>query len=251
MSDWLVYGAYGYTGRLIAQRALERGHRPVLAGRDRARVEQLARELSLPCRVFDLADGDRVARGLEGMSAVLHAAGPFVRTWRPMVDACIEAGAHYLDITGEIAVFEGLHSLDRAARDAGVALLPGVGFDVVPTDCAAAKVARRLVAPVELDLAFHARGGISRGTLKTAIEGLGGPGKARRDGRIVDVPIGALQREIPFSDRQRTGVAIPWGDVSTAYHSTGIPDVTVYQTGLGDRLRSLQRFSFLLLMGQM
>lgn len=244
--DWLIYGAYGYTGRLIAERAVERGLRPILAGRDRRRTETLAAELSLPARVFGLDSVQEVARGLEGMAAVLHAAGPFVRTWQTMAGGCLSAGAHYLDVTGEIAVFEGLHGLDAAARERGIALLPGVGFDVVPTDCAAAQVGAMLDEPTRLELAFHARGRASRGTLRTAIEGLGGPGKARRNGRIIDVEIGSLQREIPFSDRPRQGMAIPWGDVSTAWYSTGIPNITVYQTGLGDRVRQLQRFAFLL-----
>lgn len=245
-SEWLIYGAYGYTGRLIAERALQAGHRPILAGRDRERTEKLAAELSLPSRVFGLDNAPEVARGLDGVAAVIHAAGPFVRTWRPMARACLETGAHYLDVTGEIDVFEGLRGLDAEAAQRRIALLPGVGFDVVPTDCAAAQVAAALDDPVRLDLAFHARGGASRGTMRTAVEALGGPGKARRDGRIVDVPMGSLQRSIPFSDRVREGVAIPWGDVSTAWHSTGIPNITVYQTGLGERVRQLQRFGWLL-----
>lgn len=244
--NWLVYGAYGYTGRLIVQEAQERGLRPILGGRDPARLEDLAADTGLETRAFALDDVAALARGLEGLDAVLHAAGPFLHTWRAMADACLETGCHYLDVTGEIDVFEGLARLDGRAREAGVALLPGVGFDVVPTDCAAALVAAAVPEPREVELAFHARGKISRGTLKTAIEGLGEPSRVRRNGEIVAVELGGLRRDIPFSDRPREGVAIPWGDVSTAYWSTGVPDVTVYQSGLADRLAPLKRFGFLL-----
>lgn len=246
MDPWLIYGAYGYTGRLAAELAVARGLRPVLGGRDRARTEKVAAELGLEARVFALDDATAIDRGLAGMAAVLHAAGPFVHTYEAMAGGCLRAGCHYLDITGEIPVFEGLHALDDRARECGVVLLPGVGFDVVPTDCAAATVAAALTDPVSLELAFHARGSISRGTLKTAIEGLGGPSAVRRNGEIVPAPLGSPRRTIPFADRPRDAVAIPWGDVSTAYHSTGIPNVTVYQTGLAGRLEHLQRFGAVL-----
>ena len=246
MRPWLIYGAYGYTGRLIAELAVERGLQPILAGRDRGRTEALAAKLGLTARAFDLTDASAVEAGLEGVAAVIHAAGPFVHTYRAMAEGCLRTGCHYLDVTGEIDVFEGLHDLNERAREAGVMLLPGVGFDVVPTDCAAARVAARVPEPVALELAFHARGSISRGTLKTALEGIGGPSRIRRNGRIIDVELGSMRREIPFADRPREGVAIPWGDVSTAFYSTDIPDITVYQTGLTDRLAQLKRVEFLL-----
>lgn len=225
---WLLYGAYGYTGRLILQRALSRGHRPTVAGRDAARVEELAGAHGLEGRCFALDDRDRVRRALAGHAAVVHAAGPFSATWRPMVDACLGTGCHYLDITGEIDVLESIHARDDEARDAGLHLIPGAGFDVVPTDCAAAMAAAACPHPVALDLAFRAAGGPSRGTARTALERLGAPGAVRRAGRIVPVATGALRRTIPFTDGPRTAVAIPWGDVSTAWHSTGIPDIRVF-----------------------
>ncbi|NIP57212.1 MAG: NAD(P)H-binding protein, partial [Gemmatimonadetes bacterium] len=207
-TPWLLYGAYGFTGRLIARRAIAMGLRPILAGRRREPTADLARELDLECRVFDLDDPPALREGLRGVQLVMHTAGPFSRTWRPMAEACLAAGVHYLDITGEIEVFEALAGLDGAARETGVMLLPGVGFDVVPTDCAAARVGGRLEEPVHLDLAFASSGGPSRGTALTMIEALGRPSRIRSGSRIVDVAWGSIARTIPFSDGERHGVCI-------------------------------------------
>jgi short subunit dehydrogenase-like uncharacterized protein len=222
--NWLIYGANGYTGELIAREAIQRGHRPILGGRSAEKVEPLARELGLESRAFPL-DAPR----LDGVSLVLHCAGPFVQTSAPMVRACLEAGVHYLDITGEISVFESIFALDEEAQRRNVMLVPGVGFDVVPTDCLAAKLAAQLPDATELLLAFHSKGGeLSRGTMKTMIESIGEGGAIRRDGRIVRVPVAFDAREIPFSAGTRSAMTIPWGDVSTAFHSTGIPNIRVY-----------------------
>jgi len=228
-ATWMLYGANGYTGRLVAARALEVGEEPVLAGRDAANVAELAEELGLAWRAFPLGDPGSVRANVIDVAAVLCCAGPFVHTSAPLVEACLATGTHYLDVTGEIPVFEAVLGRAAAARAAGVALLPGVGFDVVPSDCLAAKLAAALPAAVELELAFAAVGGSwSRGTLKTVIEGLPHLGAVRRDRRIVAVPAAWDEKTIPFSCGPRRAVTIPWGDVSTAYHTTGIPNVRVY-----------------------
>jgi short subunit dehydrogenase-like uncharacterized protein len=219
----LVYGAYGYTGQLIVREAVAAGIPLILAGRDRQRTEALAREHGLPCRVFGLEAPD-----LSGVRAVLHCAGPFSRTAAPMVDACLRAGVHYLDITGEISVFEALAARDAEAKHAGVLLLPGAGFDVVPSDCLAAHVARRLPTARSLRLALWTRGVISHGTATTLVENLGGPGAVRREGRIVPVPAGHDRRTFAFGAERREAATIPWGDVSTAFYTTGIPNIAVY-----------------------
>jgi len=247
--NYLIYGAYGYTGELIAREAVARGQRPILGGRDREKVEALAAELTLPHRSFSLDDPATVAAGLDGMAAVLHCAGPFERTAKPMVRACLETGTHYLDITGEMAVFEALAALDGKAREAGVMLLPGAGFDVVPTDCLAAHLARRLPGATELELGFQALGRLSRGTATTMIENLGRGGAVRREGKITPVPTAWKSREIDFAgpfalgDRgagPRQAVTIPWGDVSTAWHSTGIPNITVWLAAGPSQLRVMK-----------
>jgi len=233
---WMIYGANGYTGELIAREAVRRGHRPLLAGRSSERVEALARELGCESRVFDLEHPD-----LAGVSLVLHCAGPFMHTSKPMVRACLESGAHYLDITGEIAVFEAVMRRDADARAKGVVLMPGVGFDVVPTDCLAAMLHAKMPDANELWLAFSSTGGMSRGTLKTMIEGAGWGGAIRRNGKIERVPQMWDVREIPFASGPRLAMTIPWGDVSTAFHTTGIPNIRVYSSQSRRALKQMGR----------
>lgn len=225
---WMIYGANGYTGELIAREAARRGFAPVLAGRSAEKIEPLARELGLEHRCFALGDPAAVRGGLAGMALVLHCAGPFSATARPMMEACLDSGTHYLDITGEIAVFELAHGLDERARRAGVLLCPGVGFDVVPTDCLAARLKEALPDATRLALGFDSRGGMSPGTARTSVEGLAQGGRIRRDGRIIAVPLAWRTRRIDFGDGEKLAMTIPWGDVSTAWHSTGIGNIEVY-----------------------
>lgn len=156
---WLLYGATGYTGRLVAQEAVARGERPVLAGRSAAALAPLAARLGLEHRVVGLGDPAALRAALADVDAVAHCAGPFSVTALPMAEACLDTGTHYLDITGEIDVLEALHAMSARARAAGVILLPGAGFDVVPTDCLAATVAAALPTATHLDIAFVAAWG--------------------------------------------------------------------------------------------
>jgi short subunit dehydrogenase-like uncharacterized protein len=224
---FLVYGANGFTGTLIAERARDRGLRPVLAGRSREAVEAIGARLGLPVRVFDLDSPEAVAEGIRDVRLVLHCAGPYSKTSRPMVDACLRAGAHYLDITGESSVLGAVLERDAEARAAGCVLLPAVGFDVVPTDCMAAKLHEELPDATTLELAFSGGMRPSPGTAKTAVENLHVGALVRRDGQIVALPA-PRTRELPFPGGARFGMSIPWGDLVTAFHSTRIPNITVY-----------------------
>ena len=224
---FMIYGATGYTGKLAARRAKADGLAPVLAGRSAARLQPLAAELSLAWRAIDLADAAALDAGLADIDVVLHTAGPFSQTSRPMLDACLRTGTHYLDITGEIDVFEACAARDDEALRAGIMVMPGVGFDVVPSDCLAAHMKTLLPDATELTLAIGGLGHMSRGTAKTGIEGIGRPTRLRRAGTIVESRA-PLRREIDFGDGPKCAVAVGWGDVSTAFHSTGIPDITVY-----------------------
>jgi short subunit dehydrogenase-like uncharacterized protein len=212
----------------MARRAVERGLRPVLAGRTAGPVQRLAAELGLPHRVFPLDEPAAVDEGLDGMAAVLLGAGPFSHTSRPMADGCLRRRVHYLDVTGEGAVFAALARRDAEARAAGVTLLPGVGFDVVPSDGLAAHLARRLPGAARLTLAFQAIGQPSRGTTLTALEGLHLGGMIRRGGKLTPVPAAWRSRDFDFGRGPVRCMTIPWGDVWTAWHSTGIPDIEVY-----------------------
>jgi short subunit dehydrogenase-like uncharacterized protein len=225
---FLLYGANGYTGALIARAAVTRGYRPIVAGRNVDAIERLARELGLDYRVFALDNPRLVDEGLRGVPVVLHCAGPFSHTSRLMADACLRTGTHYLDITGEWAVFESLAARTVEARAAGVMLLPGVGFDVVPSDCLAAHLKRRLPAATRLALGFQSLGRVSRGTATTMVENLHRGGLVRRHGRVTPVPAAWKTRRIDFGTGPVTAMTIPWGDVATAYYSTGIANIEVY-----------------------
>jgi saccharopine dehydrogenase (NAD+, L-lysine-forming) len=225
---WMIYGANGYTGELVARRAVSRGERPVLAGRNGAAVSALAAELGLDAVAVDLTDGAGLRTALGGVDVVAHCAGPFSRTSAPMVDVCLATGTHYLDVTGEMPVFEAVLARDAEAVAAQVVLLSGAGFDVVPTDCLAGLLAAALPDAVSLELAFHAPGGMSRGTMLTSLNFAGGGTVSRVGGVLRRTPLGEPSRTVPFPSGTRTVGAITWGDVVTAYHSTGIGEITVY-----------------------
>ena len=224
----LIYGANGYTGSLIAARAVAKGVPVILAGRRAEAVEMQAARLKRTARAFGLDDAEATARALTGVTVVLNCAGPFSRTAGPLVDACLRVRAHYLDITGELDVLEALAARDGDARAAGITVLPATGFDVVPSDCLAAEAKHRLPSATHLALAFQAGTRLSRGTATTSIENMNGGGAIRRDGKITRVPSGWRTRTIDLGDGPRKAVTIPWGDITTAYHSTGIPNIEVY-----------------------
>lgn len=224
-----MYGANGYTGRLIAGLAASYGLSPILAGRNKEALQQLSGTLGYPYQVIDLADTAALQQVLQEVSVVLHAAGPFQFTARKMMEACLVTHTHYLDITGEIAVFEMAKQLDARAKDAGIMLMPGVGFDVVPTDCTALYVKNQLPDATQLKLAFAMLGGkLSHGTATTMAEGLGEGGAVRENGRIIRKPLGHKGEWIDFGEKKLFVMTIPWGDISTAYTTTGIPNIETY-----------------------
>lgn len=216
---FLLYGSYGYTGELILEEALSRGLKPILAGRDSAKVAAQADALELEHRTFELSDSAALEAALKDVPVVLHAAGPFSQTWTPMVEACLKTGTHYLDITGEIAVFEQIAKRDNAAKAAGVMLLPGTGFDVVPSDYLAAHLKGLLPDATQLRLAFQGLGKVSRGTRRTALESFGTGGAVRHGGEIGRVPAAYKTRDIDFGLGPVTAVTIPWGDVAPGFQT--------------------------------
>ncbi|MGH8446375.1 MAG: saccharopine dehydrogenase family protein [Solimonas sp.] len=241
---WMIYGANGYTGELIAREAVKRGVKPVLAGRSGGKLTALAQELGLESRVFSLDDAAGLAQGLAGIDLVLHCAGPFSATSAPMIEACLKAKAHYLDITGEISVFEHAQAQHARAQAAGIVVCPGVGFDVIPTDCVAAQLKAALPDATHLVLGFDSRSGFSPGTAKTSVEGLAQGGKVRENGRMRAVPLAYHVRRIDFGDGEKLAMTIPWGDVSTAYASTGIPNIEVFIPGSPAMIANAKRANY-------
>lgn len=226
---FLIYGANGYTGELITRMAAERGLKPILAGRSEAKVAELAAKYGFEYRAFSLDNTEKLDSALQEVDMVLHCAGPFSITSLPMVKACLRNGKHYTDITGEISVFEACAAMDKKAVEAGIMMMPGVGFDVVPSDCLAKHLNERLPSATHLTLAFYGMGGISHGTQATMTMNVGRGGAIRKNAAITPVPAAWKTQLIDFGNGVvKTGVTIPWGDVSTAYYSTGIPNIEVF-----------------------
>ncbi len=245
----MIYGAYGYAGQLVAQEAVLRGLNPVLAGRNREKLTSLAGCLGLSSRCFDLENKDNIALNLQGISVLLNCAGPFSSTCVPLVKTCIMSGIDYLDLSVEIEVFEYMASLEQKAWEAGIVLCPGVGFGVIPTDCLAAVLKEELPGAQNLALAFSSKSKISPGTAKTIIESLKYKGRIRKNGAISTVAIASKVRKINFGNEFTNTVSIPWGDVSTAFYTTGIPDIVVYcpvPKGAVIPLKFLRIFRFVL-----
>lgn len=247
MADFLLYGAYGYTGRLITRMCADYGLTPLLSGRNAQKLAAMHHEFGYDYRAVDLGNRRELDELLGKVDVVLHAAGPFVETAEPMMEACLATGTHYLDITGEIPVFA--LGARRAARaeEAGVMLMSGVGFDVVPTDCMAAYLKEKLPGAVELVLAFAWKGGmLSHGTAKTMLGGVGEGGAIREHGKIKPVKAAYHTRSFPFTEHtDLRAVTIPWGDVFTAYFTTGIPNIMTYFAVPPKQIKTMERSNLL------
>jgi short subunit dehydrogenase-like uncharacterized protein len=230
MKKWVLYGSYGYTGNLIAELAASSGvGQVILSGRDAGKLREQSERLNLESKAADLEKPEELDQLMQDADVVLHCAGPFVHTWKPMADACLRNSCHYLDITGEISVFESLKKMSGEFGKRGLMAMAGVGFDVVPTDCLAALLHQKMPDATHLELAISGLGGgLSRGTAKTMIENLGNGGSVRSGGKIEKVPAAYLTRKVRFGEKWRDVVSIPWGDISTAYTSTGIGNIVVY-----------------------
>ncbi len=244
-NTFLIYGANGYTGELITRMAAERGLKPILAGRSEASTSGLASKHGLEYRVFSLDDDAALDAALGEVEMVLHCAGPFSITSLPMVKACLRNRKHYTDITGEISVFETCAAMGKKAADAGVMVMPGVGFDVVPSDCLARHLKDRLPTATRLSLAFYGMGRLSHGTQATMTMNVGKGGAIRKDGKITPVPAAWKTRDIDFGEVTKTGVTIPWGDVATAFYSTGIPNIEVFTVVPPSNLKMLKMSRYL------
>lgn len=245
-ANFLIYGANGYTGELITRYAVERGLKPIIAGRNEKAIKALAEQHGLEYRVFALDDTEKLDAALNEVATVLHCAGPFSLTSRQMGEACLRTKTHYTDITGEIAVFEACAAADQKAKDATIMVMPGVGFDVVPSDCLAMHLKQRLPSATHLTLAFYGMGRISHGTQSTMVMNVGKGGAVRRDGKIMPVPAAWRTRDIDFGNGVvKKGVTIPWGDVATAFHSTGIPNIEVYTVAPASALKAMKLSRYL------
>lgn len=231
MRKLLIYGATGYTGSMVAEQAKAAGLTFEIAGRDAAKLQLLAGRLGVPYRVFSL--DEQVGSTLAGVHVLLNCAGPFAQTAQPLMHACIDAGISYLDITAEINVYRLAEQLSVQAATAGVMLLPGVGWDVVPTDCLAMHVAQRVRSPQSLCIALQVAGSMSRGSAVSASEIIGAGLMARVDGRLVATP-DAQPQLFDFGDGPVLCAPLSFGDLITSWHSTAIANIAMYVHVTGD-----------------
>jgi len=240
-----VYGSYGYTGSLIVELCRSRNLQIVLAGRNREALEKQSKSSQYPFELIESNDGAGLRRLLEPASLVIHCGGPFRHTAQTMAEACLAAKTHYTDITGEYQVFEFLAGMNAVAKSAGIMLMPGTGFDVVPSDCLAAHLKTRLPDATHLQLAFaFSNVGTSRGTKKTSVEGLGYGGMIRAGGKLKKVPLGHDVMNIDFGAFRVNALCIPWGDIATAWRSTGIPNIAVYMGATEKMIRNARMSNY-------
>ena len=226
--DLLIYGATGYTGRLIVQRALARGLKPIIAGRDQNAVSSMAATHGLEWKAARVDQPERLRAMAESAAVLLNAAGPFANTTIPLIEACIAAGTHYLDVTGEADAIDTTMQWDAAATRHRVMLMPGVAFNIVASDCLAVHVARRLRGATTLKLGFDKSQPASRGSLKTSLEMSGQGVLIRRDGQLVRVPPGSLAHPFDYGNGPQISLLVSLGDVSSAFFSTGIGNIETY-----------------------
>lgn len=227
MKPLLIYGANGYTGALIVEEAVRRGLQPILAGRSAERLSPLARRHGLRFVAVDLRDSSGLRTTVAGATAVLHAAGPYAQTGKAMVDACLAAGIDYIDLCGEIDVLAALQARDAEARSRDVMLLPGAGFDVVPSDCLVAHLQRCLPGAVGVRLFIHGIETLSRGSMKTLLQNIARGTIVRRDGALVELRA-PLRAQCDFGEGPRPAIGISLGDVATAWWSCRIPNIEVF-----------------------
>ena len=227
--SWMLYGAAGHTGTLIAQNARERGHRPLLAGRSAPAITALAGHLDLPYRALALDDPAALSAALDGVDLVLNAAGPFLHTAAPLAEACLRAGVHYLDIGNELQVFRALYDLHPRAQLAGVAIIPGVGFGVVATNCLARYVSDAVGGAQHLDVAARAATAQPGPGIAASIrENLPYGGWTRQAGHLHPQPLGSGITTIPLPDGPCPVMPFPTGDLEAAFQATGAPGITAY-----------------------
>ena len=242
----VVYGSYGYTGELIVEEAVRRGIKPFLSGRNAEKLKAQADQYGLEWQACDINDDERLRTILKDAFVVIHSAGPFMYTAQQMAEACLATNTHYTDITGEYQVFELAKSMGDKAAAQNLTFLPGTGFDVVPSDCLAAHLKSRLPDATNLALAFTGlRGGVSRGTAKTMVENLGYGGAVRENGVIKRVKNAWKYAEIDFGEIRQLAASIPWGDISSAHFSTGIPNIHVLMGVTPGMLKNMKRGNFL------
>ncbi|MVA37363.1 saccharopine dehydrogenase family protein [Agrobacterium vitis] len=233
MKKMMIYGATGYTGRMVAEHAKSAGIQVVLAGRSEGALVKLAIEHGVECRVFALDDADTIDQNLLGISVLLNCAGPFMRTAKPLMEASIRKGMHYLDTAAELDSYRLAELLDGDARAAGVMLMPGGGGSVAMLGSLAGHAVARVQNPRKIQIAMHVAGGMSRGSAISATENMTAETLARVDGELVTVANSI--RKFDFGQGAVDSFQVTLPDLITIWRATGVPDIEtfVHVTGNG------------------
>jgi short subunit dehydrogenase-like uncharacterized protein len=199
-----VYGATGYTGRLVAAELAAAGVDFVVSGRSRAKLDAMRAELSLdaPTRAATIDDPASLRELLADCPVLINCAGPFVHFGEPVLAAAVETGTHYLDTTGEQPFIK--MAYERYGPDAaraGVAVIPAMGFDYVPGDMIAALTAEGMDELDELSVNYAWLNLTpSRGTARTTLEMISGKDLEWRNMEWVDASGGASRGTYDFPD---------------------------------------------------
>ncbi len=242
----IIYGSYGYTGELIAEESLSKNLTVLLAGRNEQKLKSQSKKTAYPFKAIDLSNPKELVELLKLGEVVMNAAGPFKNTATQMINACIEAGVHYLDINGDVDVFESIKTFDKKAQLANIMLMPGIGFDVVPTDCLAVHLKNKMPDATRLKIAFATIGSsVSHGTATTVASRLGEKALVRIDGKLTPIALGKNGLWVDFGEKRLFTMSIPWGDLSTAYESTAIPNIESY-IGVKPKVYRLLKFQGLI-----
>jgi len=225
---WMVYGAYGVTGRLIVEEALRRGHRPVLAGRDAARLQPMAQKLGLEFVAVSLDDAHGLRGALSHVRLVVHAVGPYFETGQPMLQACLATRTPYVDIAGEADHLKTVQALGARAHVSGVPLLTGAGFGVTYGDCLARHVVDRLPDATHLQLSIAADNfTTSPAVRRTILAVVAKGGAAIEGGRWVRRPLAHRLWTVTNEGQPVEFAAAPLGELQAASTSTGVANIVV------------------------
>ena len=239
-ANWLIYGATGYTGRLIVERAIERGWRPIVAGRSARSVAELAAQYNLEGRTFDLLDRTATRQALADVKLVLNVAGPFSQTAQPLVEACLSTATSYLDIANEIGVFEKLFEYDAAARKGGIAIIGGVGYGTVATNFLIRQLMAQLPDGDELEIATIPHNtGHSQAAAASTVEVIAEGGRVYRQGKLAPFRLGKGTKPLALAGHSFSITPAPLGDLVAAHRLTNIPDIKVYVVLPGSNLGKL------------